>query len=365
MTDGPFFPDPKDDEKKEVKEPEELLSDEEEYSAEEDEVEYEDEEYVEFEGDEEEPLPELDTLPTISDSDPFFEIDDYEDKPTIPWMIIAIVSGVIGLGVVGWFLLSSGDAPSGKARLVTAETGPIKTRPDDPGGMEFPHQDKLVYNEVGGDAAPQAETLGPEAEQPMARPEPESAPAPEPEPAPEPTPIAEEPVLPPLPPRASDPEPEPAPVYVAQTPSEPAPVPAPAPVVDEPQTPYEEPDPVKDFAPEPAPVPVPDQYVPDQYGTATTEPSYPVASGYDWDNSFVLQLGAFSSRQRAEAAWDTYREGNEDVLVGARSNLLAKTTSAGIQVYALRAGPYRTREDAVAVRDALKGRGVDSFVVAP
>lgn len=346
MTDGPFFPDPKNDGKKEADEPEELFADEEEYSD--DEVEYEEEEYAGFEDDEEEPLPELDTLPTLSEPDPFFDGDDYEDKPTIPWLMIAIIGGVIGLGVAGWFVFASGDAPRGEARLVTANTGPIKTRPDDPGGMQFPHQDKLVYNEVGGEAAPQPETLGPEPEQPMARPEPviEPAPQPEPAPAPAPAPVAEEPVLPPLPPRTPEPAPEPAP--------------APAPVVEAPQSTYVEPDPVKDFAPEPDPIPVEEPY-----SAPTQEPSYPTASGYDWDNSFVLQLGAFSSRERAEKAWDTYSEGNEDVMAGARSNVLAKTTSAGAQVYALRAGPFRTREDATAVREALKGRGVDSFVVAP
>ena len=258
------------------------------------------EENADLEDDEGDPLPDLDTLPRN------------------PWMMIAIIGGVLGVIFAGWFFLSSSDASRGGGRLIRADTGPIKTRPDDPGGMQFPHQDKLVYNEVGGETASQLETLGPEPEQPMARPEPETLSAPVSEPA----------------------------LALA---------------VETPQRTYVESGPVKDFTPELDPVPLESS----AYSVLSTEPSYPVASRYDWDNSFVLQLGAFSSRDLAEKAWKIYVEGNEDVLAAAGPNVLAKMTTSGLRVYALRSGPFRTREDATIVLDVLKDRGIDSFVVAP
>ncbi|MCH9021000.1 MAG: SPOR domain-containing protein [Proteobacteria bacterium] len=68
----------------------------------------------------------------------------------------------------------------------------MKMRPDDPGGMAVPNQDKLVYDMVAGETEGETfERLLPPPEEPLpppAPPAPKAEPAPVPEPAPEPAP---------------------------------------------------------------------------------------------------------------------------------------------------------------------------------
>ncbi|MEE1569034.1 MAG: hypothetical protein V1255_03880, partial [Alphaproteobacteria bacterium] len=49
-----------------------------------------------------------------------------------------------------WFSYQQGyqEGSESTPRLITADVNPTKVRPDKPGGMEIPDQDKLVYNRV-------------------------------------------------------------------------------------------------------------------------------------------------------------------------------------------------------------------------
>lgn len=91
--------------------------------------------------------------------------------------------GLLGLGmaVVGIVAFAGaivvvygkGDhaSPDGGPPLLTADATPMKSRPEQPGGMEVPHQDKLVYerlNERG--AKTSVERLLPPPEEPLPRP---------------------------------------------------------------------------------------------------------------------------------------------------------------------------------------------------
>ncbi|HLF58273.1 MAG TPA: hypothetical protein VI732_01450, partial [Alphaproteobacteria bacterium] len=60
----------------------------------------------------------------------------------------------------------------GVAPLIKAEEGPTRVKPDEPGGMDVPHQDKSVYERVGSDepASTKIESLLPEPEAPMPHP---------------------------------------------------------------------------------------------------------------------------------------------------------------------------------------------------
>src|SRR3546814_1595052 len=61
--------------------------------------------------------------------------------------------------------------------MIKAEDAPIKHRPEEPGGMDVPHQDKLVFNRLApGQVENQVERLLPPPEEPVAKPEP-SAPS--------------------------------------------------------------------------------------------------------------------------------------------------------------------------------------------
>ncbi len=80
------------------------------------------------------------------------------------------VSVLILFGGLVWFLYDQGDT-GGPPVLVRAPDGPVKIEPDDRGGMDVPHRDKLVFNRVSGDRTTADEALRPAAEEPLARPE--------------------------------------------------------------------------------------------------------------------------------------------------------------------------------------------------
>lgn len=65
--------------------------------------------------------------------------------------------------------------------LIAADPSPTKAPPDSPGGIEIPHQDKLVYRRLATAREPDAtvpETLLPPPEEPLPRPQSEPAPHP-------------------------------------------------------------------------------------------------------------------------------------------------------------------------------------------
>jgi hypothetical protein len=65
--------------------------------------------------------------------------------------------------------------PGARAPLIQADSQPVKVKPGDPGGMEIPNRDRLVFNQKGADA-PEHVLAPPEA--PLPRPAPPAAPAP-------------------------------------------------------------------------------------------------------------------------------------------------------------------------------------------
>lgn len=65
-------------------------------------------------------------------------------------MITAVVGGVVVLGGVGAFALSSGGGGSDVPAIVRADDTPIKVRPENPGGTSVPNQDNKVYETVAG-----------------------------------------------------------------------------------------------------------------------------------------------------------------------------------------------------------------------
>lgn len=87
------------------------------------------------------------------------------------YILAAVVGGVALLGGVSVFALSSGGGSTGPA-LVMAEDGPIKIKPENPGGTAVRNQQNMVYDTVaraqgGGEAAPVQEKLVSTAEEPV------------------------------------------------------------------------------------------------------------------------------------------------------------------------------------------------------
>jgi len=73
--------------------------------------------------------------------------------------------------VVGWNYMggSSGGGSDGSPRIITADKGPIKEKPANPGGKSVPNQNKIVYDKVDGSETdtPQQKSLVTTTEAPM------------------------------------------------------------------------------------------------------------------------------------------------------------------------------------------------------
>ncbi|HYD68024.1 SPOR domain-containing protein [Azospirillum sp.] len=85
------------------------------------------------------------------------------------------VVGIAAFAGVIVFAYGRGDrvAPDGGPPLLEADATPHKLRPEQPGGLDVPHQDKLVYDRLNGKATTgrgTVEHLLPPPEQPLPRP---------------------------------------------------------------------------------------------------------------------------------------------------------------------------------------------------
>lgn len=92
--------------------------------------------------------------------------------------LVALGAAVVGTAAFAGVILyaykgSDRTTPEGGPPVIQADAAPTKLRPEQPGGMDVPHQDKLVYdrlNHGGKDGRPQVEHLLPLPEQPLPRP---------------------------------------------------------------------------------------------------------------------------------------------------------------------------------------------------
>jgi cell division septation protein DedD len=195
-----------------------------------------------------------------------------------------------------------GDVP-----VIQADQGTTKTRPQQPGGMAIPDQDKLVYNQ--GKGPPQVEKLLPPPEIPLPRPAPsgEAASA---------TPAAPAvPVTPAVPPPAQPPA---APATAASAVAAVPPPPAPAPLAP---------------------------------AAATT--------------GYRLQLGALRSEDAARREWEKLKKTHGDLLGGLNAAWpRADLGERGIY-YRIQAGPVGDVAAAEHLCGELKRRNVGCILVRP
>ena len=94
--------------------------------------------------------------------------------------LLAPILAVVGLMVffaIVWFAWSSSQTTTGEGGmpLIKADNAPVKMRPEQPGGMAVPHQDKLIYDrlkaDTGNTETAAVERLLPPPENPLPRPE--------------------------------------------------------------------------------------------------------------------------------------------------------------------------------------------------
>ncbi|WP_032112635.1 SPOR domain-containing protein [Candidatus Paracaedibacter symbiosus] len=106
----------------------------------------------------------------------FTQTEDEEEwqerQSPINFVLIACIFLI--LCVVGWFGYRWASNPHhSEPPLIKAEPTPFKVRPDNPGGMVIPHQDKLIYGRIAPEQHQPIEHLLPAPEQPIAPPSPE------------------------------------------------------------------------------------------------------------------------------------------------------------------------------------------------
>ncbi len=108
------------------------------------------------------------------------DFDDFDDVPqqqeeersnrSLPRLVVGVV--VVAFICLAWYAYRSGSdsLQGGEIEFVEAEDQGFKERPAEPGGEEFLHKDKTIYDAISSyeaDGAPKVEKLLPEPEQPV------------------------------------------------------------------------------------------------------------------------------------------------------------------------------------------------------
>lgn len=319
------------------------------------------------------------------------EFDPRDLEPSLPsdegggrkWRAGPIViAGIalVGFGGLLWYSYTLGhrDTASGVAPLIKADAGPTKVKPDDPGGLDVPNQDKLVLNNLaGGDSSSKntVEHLMPAPEAPIAPPPPPSPPVASNSNVP--------PAIAPAPPK-STPALIPAPTVDKSQPPAPAAVPRSAvgsqplagstPAVTTPNPPTQ----IASAAPPPAAkpqkVPVPAAIAPGGPAPAIPTPATPAvatpapapakpaktasAGGYR------VQLAAVRSQDQATAEWGKLQKTNPE-LGPLQLNVVQVELPEKGTFYRVQAGPLSDQGSADQLCSALKARSQGCIVVHP
>lgn len=99
-------------------------------------------------------------------------INDFEEKKfsSMKLHIIALVIfiGILAIILIGFFVFGEKSEQSDEIVTISATQEPVKVRPEQPGGMNIPDQDKLVYNRIRtNNIDTKVESLFPEPEKPI------------------------------------------------------------------------------------------------------------------------------------------------------------------------------------------------------
>ena len=232
---------------------------------------------------------------------------------------VGVFAAVIGLRE----LVTGGRGPR-EVPMVSADDRPTRVRPDNPGGMTVPNQDKLIFERAAGrSTTPQQAALAPPPEAPQALPRPAPPPAPvaAPAPAAAPPPPAQQAAarLPAPTPAAPTPA---APTSAAQAPAAQAPVAPGAPAAG-----------VSAAA------------------TPTPQPSGRVA----------VQLAAVGTHQEAMAEWERLKRRAPEFL-GNRRPQVVPLERDGKTFFRLRTDGFADQAAARGFCEQLRARGLSCFV---
>lgn len=245
---------------------------------------------------------------------------------------LVVVLTLGGFAAVMWNAYNQGQQTQGNGvvPLIQAENAPAKVKPEQPGGMDVPNQDKLIYDRLTpGQAPPNTiERLLPPPESPVARPQ-----------APQPLPAVTESLLP----EAATARPAndidivpPTIAPRAQANIAPAaPTIAAAPTKAAPSAP------------------------------AATVAALPPAASKAANGAFRVQLGAVRSQDAAQKEWSRLQAAHSDLL--GRLGLTVSQADLGDRgtFYRVQAGPFGEHQAAADLCTKLKSRNVSCIIVRP
>jgi cell division septation protein DedD len=264
-------------------------------------------------------------------------------RGTVAVLALAVFAGVV------WYAYQwgVGDEAVVELPVVSADPGPDKVKPDDPGGMQIPYQENLVLNRDSEPETARVERLLPPPEVPLPPVTPEAPP----EEAAAEEAIAEQGAA--------------AEVIAEETAAGEAALAAPE---------EAEPTATVDLAPaaaEPVPPPPPAEPAPAASAapaaaeTQDTSGSTPAAETKvaEQVGSFALQLASLKSSDAAEREWTRLQKVHPDLMAGL-SLIVAEAKVDGVgQVYRLQIGTFQTRSTAADLCAQLKAKKQDCFVV--
>ncbi|MEQ9520212.1 MAG: SPOR domain-containing protein [Parvibaculum sp.] len=251
------------------------------------------------------------------------------------FVIVGLFGSVLFLAYQQGMKEGSRNAPP----LIEADNSPIKIVPDDPGGLEVPNTDKLIYDRLNGrEATPDGvEQLLPQAEEPM-RIEAQPAPARPTAPVVPATPRDRIEVLPP--PVSITPDPE-------------TQVPAPAGATPVPGVPV----PIVPTRPDPEVLPTV-RTVP----VVPAQPVAPAATSGATGGNFVVQIAAFRDLRQAEGEFDKLRAAHPELMTGLVRDVQRANLGAQGIYYRLRVGWFETNDAAKSLCARLQAKGQDCIV---
>ncbi|WP_339861111.1 SPOR domain-containing protein [Paremcibacter congregatus] len=222
-------------------------------------------------------------------------------------VVLAIFGGIV------WYSYVDG-AHTGPVPIVRADNSVVKEKPDNPGGLNVPDQDKRVFVRVDSEEPSYAEELAPSAEVPVNRPmKKEDTTKTDEMDIPKTSPVAE--------PQTSEPGQEAAQKQKIQEPD-----------------------------------------VPDVKTTQKAAAIAPSSRGAAGD--FLVQLGAFSKKSTAEGLWTRLQKENASVLAGLASDIVMVDLGKKGVLYRLRGGMLVDRAAAEKVCTVLKSRKQACIVVS-
>jgi len=287
------------------------------------------------------------------------EDDEDVEGSRLPLLIVLALLVLAMFAGFVWLAYSEGVARGrGETPVITADAGPARVAPDNPGGAAEPYKGFKIYEQPAppdDDAAPAAATPAPKTPSPP----PQTKPALTEPPAPSAKAAAAAPAtVPPAPAApakvaAATPAPKPAPALKSsQLPPQPAapigPATAPPRALSAANAPAAAAPAPKPAAPKPTSPPV---------AASTAAAATPVPAG-----AAVLQIGAYKSQADADRAWATYKTKHASLLAGYSPDVKQVDLGEKGTWFRLRIAGFPSKDVASGLCDRLKADGGSCFL---